>query len=278
MKIQYLGTAASEGFPAVFCNCGFCRDARKQGGKNIRTRSQAVIDDELLIDFPADTYFHSLQYGVRLDRLKLLLVTHSHGDHFYPRELLLRGSCYAHELAYEKLPIVCGEGVFREFEKVAAPLIEEPVRKGLQFIRAVPFRTLRLCGYEITPLPANHMAGEDAMIYIVKKDKCLLYMHDTGFLREETLDFLAENKTYFDFVSLDCTNVEIPIEDSGSHMGLENIKRLIKRLEALGAINEKTIKYINHFSHNANPMHERLCRLAEPSGLHVAFDGCVAEF
>ena len=31
-----------------------CRKARESGGKNIRTRSQALIDEELLLDFPAE--------------------------------------------------------------------------------------------------------------------------------------------------------------------------------------------------------------------------------
>ena len=51
MKIQYLGTAAAEGIPAIFCDCKTCQKARKLGGKEIRTRSQAIIDDRLLIDF-----------------------------------------------------------------------------------------------------------------------------------------------------------------------------------------------------------------------------------
>ena len=30
MKLTYLGTAAAEGFPAVFCNCEHCREASAQ--------------------------------------------------------------------------------------------------------------------------------------------------------------------------------------------------------------------------------------------------------
>ena len=51
MKIQFLGTAAAEGFPAIFCNCEYCNKARELKGKNIRTRSQAIIDDKILLDF-----------------------------------------------------------------------------------------------------------------------------------------------------------------------------------------------------------------------------------
>lgn len=51
MKIKYLGTAAAEGVPGLFCNCPVCMHARLHKGRNIRTRSQAIVDDTLLIDF-----------------------------------------------------------------------------------------------------------------------------------------------------------------------------------------------------------------------------------
>ena len=48
MQFQYLGTAAAEGWPAVFCRCKYCLEAQRLGGKNIRTRSQAIVNDDLL--------------------------------------------------------------------------------------------------------------------------------------------------------------------------------------------------------------------------------------
>ena len=50
MEFQYLGTAAAEGIPALFCGCENCERSRKIGGRAIRTRSQAIIDGTLLID------------------------------------------------------------------------------------------------------------------------------------------------------------------------------------------------------------------------------------
>jgi len=64
MRIKYFGTAAAEGFPGLFCSCEACERARKAGGKNIRTRSQALIDRALLIDFTTDTYMHVLHGGL----------------------------------------------------------------------------------------------------------------------------------------------------------------------------------------------------------------------
>ena len=86
MKIQYLGTAAAEGYPALFCQCDSCERARELGGKDIRTRCQALVDDKILIDFPADTYMHALLHGFCLDKIETCLITHNHSDHLYPAD------------------------------------------------------------------------------------------------------------------------------------------------------------------------------------------------
>ncbi|HPC76977.1 MAG TPA: carbon-phosphorus lyase, partial [bacterium] len=44
MEIMFLGTAAAEGWPGVFCSCDYCKKARELGGKNIRTRSSVLIE------------------------------------------------------------------------------------------------------------------------------------------------------------------------------------------------------------------------------------------
>ncbi|MCI9662064.1 MAG: hypothetical protein HFI80_11120, partial [Lachnospiraceae bacterium] len=66
MEIQYLGTAAAEGLPALFCGCEICKKARKAGGKEVRTRTQSIVDAKILIDFPPDTYTHALAYSLQL--------------------------------------------------------------------------------------------------------------------------------------------------------------------------------------------------------------------
>ena len=70
MKLTFLGSGAAEGMPAIFCNCEVCRESRRLGGKNFRTRSQSLINDDLLIDFPADTYSHFQRFGIEGDTVK----------------------------------------------------------------------------------------------------------------------------------------------------------------------------------------------------------------
>lgn len=55
MKKQFLGIAAYEGIPAMFCNCENCRTSMEKGGKNMRSCSQAIINDDLLLDFPSES-------------------------------------------------------------------------------------------------------------------------------------------------------------------------------------------------------------------------------
>lgn len=86
MKLHFYGTGASEGFPALFCQCENCARARKLGGKNIRTRASLGVDEELLIDFSQDTYSHCLYGGLDLTKIRHVLITHSHSDHFCPAD------------------------------------------------------------------------------------------------------------------------------------------------------------------------------------------------
>src|SRR6476659_2446886 len=87
MKVKFIGTAASEGFPAPFCQCGSCESARKRKGKNSRRRSSILINENILIDFGPDTYSASLSGLVDLSSIKHIVFTHSHTDHLYLNEL-----------------------------------------------------------------------------------------------------------------------------------------------------------------------------------------------
>ena len=270
MKLTYLGTAASEGFPAVFCNCAFCSEARKLKGKNIRTRSQTLINDDLLLDFPPDTYHHFLENDIRGDRIKYLFITHPHSDHFYYDDLKIRHSYYAHNREIDTLKVFCPEIVYKTFKETGIPQkIEVNIIKE--------FQTITLPEYEVTALPAKHNPS-GALIYIIKGDKTLLYAHDTGYLFDDVFSHIEEKKIKFDMVSLDCTNVEVDIEDSGRHMGIPNNKRVIKKLEDIGALNRDAKIYINHFSHNGNPLYHVLEEKVKGTGINVSYDGCVVEF
>ena len=272
MEIQYLGTAAAEGLPALFCGCDICNRARKAGGKEVRTRTQSIVDGRLLIDFPPDTYTHAIRHALRLGELQHLLVTHSHMDHFFPVELIHRHEHFGH-YAEGILQVYGSEAAEKAFYD--AVLIDRfkvhPLDDAVRFVRLEPFADFMADGYHIIPVPADHDKRETCLIYVIEKDgKSLLYGHDTGMnLSQEAWDCIL-GRTY-DLISLDATMGKHHAKEY--HMGLPDVLTVVRRMEERGCIRPDTVKVINHFSHNGKMTHEELERFAAEHGLTAAYDG-----
>lgn len=273
MKLRYFGTAAYEGVPALFCRCDVCRRSRLAGGRNIRSRQQALLDGALLFDFNADTVSHAQRYGLDFSTVADCLITHSHCDHLYPDDVEIAAKPYSHEHppirfyaaadGYEKLlPFT------QKAESNASAALAEA---GREFVTAG--------GYRVLPLAADHDPASSPVIYAVEKDgKRMLYAHDTGMFPEETFAGLAAFGK-LDFISFDCTGC---LGAGGAwrygHMSLQTVKEVFARLCALGAADERTVKVLSHFSHNGGQTHDEMCAVAEKEGYIVAYDGMEVSF
>ena len=157
MKIKILGSGGGEGYPALFCGCEHCNAARKAGGKSLRSLSQTLVDDNLLIDLPADTLAHFRQNGINLGQLEHVLITHVHDDHYCPNLFSTRGTDFAPVLKCEKLNLYGNADVERLFEGYYNLFpIREEVRKNIIFHTLTPFKSVKIGAYTVTPLKANH--------------------------------------------------------------------------------------------------------------------------
>lgn len=277
MKFKYLGTCAAEGFPAMFCSCRVCEKARKDGGRNIRTRTQALINDDLLIDFPADTYLHQLNYGLDLRKVRYCLITHSHDDHLYERDLLYRKHGYAYlddESAKKPLEIYSSRfsgAPIRSFIGSERLYLENTVRWN----EVKAFEPFEIGGYRVTALKADHDVRTDPFLYLIEQDgKALLYAHDSGYFPDATWDYLEKSGIRLDFVSVDCTCIN---DDKAfrNHMGLVACTAVKERLLKTVA-DEKTVFCLNHFSHNGDYTYDELVPVAAKLGFLVSYD--TAEF
>lgn len=273
MKITFLGTAASEGVPAMFCSCKFCQEIKKMGAEEFRTRTQVLIDDDLSVDFPPEAYTHSLNFGINLSALKYLIVTHSHMDHFYAHDFILRGYKYA-KLDEDLLSIYGNEEVSHVFEECTKRELKDEVAPHLKMNVIRPFQSIEVGGYRILSLPALHGTREDALLYYVEKGgKGYLHLYDTGDLADEAIEFLVKNNARANLVAFDCTFLDAPYEKGRRHMCIEGDMKLADRLERAGVITQNTVKVITHFSHNANPIKERVKEVAKQYGVIAAYDG-----
>lgn len=274
MKITYYGTSASEAWPALFCNCRACELARKYGGKNIRTRSQTLIDNSILIDFPPDTNYHAQILGLNLREVNTLLLTHSHHDHFFPYDICMRNVKYAEGLNGKKL-LVCGDEVIQKRLYEAAEICGT-FEDYISFQLMMPFETITTeDGYKVTSLLADHNQPEKSLMYIIEKDgKKIFYAHDTGIFPEDTWKFLKGSQ--FDFVSLDCT--ALSRDWRRGHMGFAAVDEVRERLKEMRCIDEHTILTLNHLAHYGDFTHDKICELENPKGYQVAYDGWFCEF
>ena len=89
VKITYYGTGDGYGIPEPFCSCRLCSYARAHGGKDIRTRSQATVDD-IMIDCSSDMFAHQAFYGLDMRKYRHILITHGHSDHYAASEMTAR--------------------------------------------------------------------------------------------------------------------------------------------------------------------------------------------
>lgn len=269
MIVHFLGTAAAEGFPGVFCRCEHCGKARTLGGRNIRTRSSAIIDGTLKIDFPPDTYMHVLRDGLDLGLVRDLFITHTHADHLLASELAMRLPVFARGL----------DGPLRVYGhdaavRVCRGALGRPDSERLQLRRIALFETADTGDARVTALPANHDPDETCLLFWIEKGgRTVFYGHDTGLLPAETWAWMAGRRA--DLVILDCTNGNLPF--TGSHLNVEAAIGIRDRMRAEGMLAPAARVVVTHFSHNIGLMHDDLTAIFEPEGIIVAYDGMKLE-
>ena len=279
MKIQYLGTGAAERVPALFCHCPVCDYARKHGGKDMRTQTQAVIDDgKLLIDFPGDSYLHAMKYGIDFSDMTHLLLTHCHSDHLYAEDLALRMHGYGQNLGGALN--VYGNVFVRQFYDRAFALEERTDDERIVYHEERNFSRFTVGDYTVWMIAAQHGHYQgDCSIYGVRdhEGKTFLWTHDCALFSDKMYQYMADEHLHFDFVSLDCNNQNHAGNPGGPHMGWPDDQQVMRRFAELGLSDNHTRFVVNHFSHNSGLTHAQMEALVGPSGVQVAYDGMVVE-
>ena len=270
MKILFLGTAAAEGYPGIFCSCDNCREARALGGRNLRMRSAVLVNDNLLIDFGPDLLAASLRFQRNLALVTTGLVTHAHEDHFYPENFYMRkASCTAH------LPVP----TMRLYGPPEVTDLLNRTVPDLSFIhleaRAVhAFDHWQNDGYTFDAYRAFHAIDTlETLFYSVDDGQhAFLYATDTGPFPEDTWQALAGRS--FDAIILEET---MGVGKYNQHMDFENFLAHAERMRAEGMLRPGGQVIAHHMSHTSNPVHEKVEAVLGPHGVTVAYDGLEIE-
>ncbi len=271
MKLQFLGTAAAEGFPALFCECETCKRARAAGGKNLRFRSGMIINDTVMIDFCPDAMAIQQRMGIRLAAVRDLFITHSHSDHIDVEDLCMRRDPVFCQPPDPRPMNVYMNATAKERLDGYIPYEHEHYARYLNVTALEYFKPYTAeNGLTLTYLPANHAHGENAGFYVITDgEKTAVYAHDTGVFPEESMAYL---KTLtIDFITLDCCYG--PNSNRHGHMGIPQNREMVAELRAAGALADDATVVINHFSHNGGMLHEELENEVAADGFLVSYDG-----
>lgn len=289
MKIMYLGTGAGMGMPGEFCGCVECSKARSDKAhlkENKHSRSQYLIGDKLLIDYPMDSYMHQLMYDLDFSSITDLLITHYHDDHFNMSAL---GS-YCQPNWYDPkgiMTIHCSKFCEEKLLKAVYGGNKATMERARLYSHNPEFyKPFTAAGYEVIAVPAHHDAPETgSSLYIITdtdEDKTYFHFHDSGPLSDEVIGKMAECGRKFDLITFDCTACErSAVEDWGvpadQHMGLKDFAVQLEKLRKAGLLKKGVRYFASHIAHYSHACYDELKPYADEIGAEIAYDGLVVE-
>ena len=264
MELHLLGTGGADGIPSFFGRGDLTDFAREHGGKDVRTRSGAVLDGVLKIDFGPDTYAQAAAQGLSPSDWKWIVVTHSHYDHFDPGQLQYCLPPFVPDAT--SAPEVLGNS-----HVLQALARSFPDSGSIASRCLVSFTPVDVGGYTVSPIAAYHKLDEDSANLIIEHDgKRLLYATDTGVYQQPTWDFIAG--TRFDCVVIEATDGFNP-SDYWGHLSCEEVVGMISRMRDLGCVDKNSMVVTTHHAASGTATHSQLRDFFEPHGIAVGFDG-----
>ena len=264
-KIKLLGTAAAEGIPALFCKCDVCMNIAKLGGRYIRYRSGTLVGEDMMIEYSPDLLVHKNRFGLRLDRVKHILISHNHSDHLCEKLLHLM-----------QQPVMCrrDDATINIYgnESVEAAYNNSGIADSgqFEFVRLEVGRAVQVGSRTVLPLKATHDRAQNCLLFIIESGgKRFLYGHDSGFYLEETWALIERHK--IDLAVLDCV-FSVRESTYDGHMGFSDCLRVKERMLSKGVADGGTKFVLTHFSHN-NFDNDKLEKMAQEYGFIIAYDG-----
>ena len=278
----FYGTSAAEGIPSPFCDSPVCRNARKVGGREVRTRTMFRIDQAHCIDLGADAYCQSLKYGDFV-HLKHVLVTHTHEDHlafmmFNIRNMAISRDSeplhyYLTDQAYDIVDF------FVNNKPILKGKMKAIIDEGIVAFHKLEFhQTYQIGNLTVTPLRGSDFGnmGENAANYLmVRPDgRKMYYGLDTGAYYEETMDAL--NDADLDIFISECTFGLTEGRVPEGHMDAFSCMDTFRKLYEKHAITDRTkiyLTHINHYTSTHAQLADWFAKQDVPYEITVTYDG-----
>lgn len=273
MRVLFLGTAAYEGHPNVFCDCENCRKARLAGNESFRLTASVYVDDDLLIDFGPNIMSGAQKAEVSLFDVKTLLITHSHSDHLYLPNFGYRMNRY--NASYDRLPRMSVLANSTVLSLISNSVYFDPEKTVL--LQAESYEEIEVNDCTVIPVPAVHKVKEDEQpfIFLLKKGgKSFLYATDTGPIEDSSFGRLKDLiDSPIDIAVVDSTLGFMKEVLFPYHHTAEQVISTKNRMREFRIIDDNTLVVAHHFSHYPNPPKKELEEFYNRYKVVVAHDG-----
>jgi phosphoribosyl 1,2-cyclic phosphate phosphodiesterase len=247
MKIRFLGTSAGWPLPRLGCRDDVCSS---KDPRDTRTRSQALINDILLLDAGPDTYSHLRT--VDPTKIKAAAITHEHSDHTFG---LWDLSHIYSENGKLKLKLFINKKTLSKIRFVFYP-------NQFEIVIVEPNTPIKFENLYLTFLPVQHTKETSFAIFVEEKDKSFLWVPDFISFSKEAMDKARKAS----IIAMDGS--ELKIQTHTSHQTImEGIN--------LGKQFKNSQIYFTHLGHRVLP-HRELEELVRKTGgknFNIAYDG-----
>ncbi len=260
MKLLFLGTGAADGIVG-----------KPLGDPSVRRFSSALIDGDLLLDPGPHIFDFAHHYGEEglYQKVKYILCTHSHPDHFCSDTVATLLSLnpeltlYGDEAIRRKLA--------RQLPEVAEQIHFLPLRHG---------EWVEFGDYRVLPTRSNHSTGDAEEITlhhtIEKGGRRLFYGLDGAWLLRESWNLMRALEGPYHAMIFDATCGERADEFRiFEHNTIPMLHVMLDGMRAgkFHAIDESTVLVAHHMARTLHEDHDTLSRTLAPLGMTVAYDG-----
>ena len=235
----------------------------RKDGEFFRRFTSVKINNDLLIDFPADVEDYLIKNDEPLCDIENLLITHTHNDHYDA----------------DTISKILGKAIKIWTEKNTAPMI----MKDLPFYGVCDlelYSPVKVGGYEVIGVPANHSVSDKNQIplhYIITKgDKTIFWGCDGAWLPNYSWKEIKKHK--YDLVVLDGTLGE----NKGDyrifeHNNISMIREISATMRSCELLKPEGKIAISHMSRYAHKSHDELQKCMDDANIIVAYDGMELE-
>ena len=263
MKVLLMGTGGADGIPALYGHDRVSKYARAKGGRDLRTRSAALVDSALKLDLGPDTLSQVHRFGIDPTEWSAVFFTHSDEDHL----------CLS-EIQYGMFPFVESEKL--EYTIYGNDIVCQLIRYRypewpIDLIELKKNEPVVHEAYHVTPIQATHKGDEECHNFIIERDgRRFLYATDTGFYKEEVFGILAGREIHA--LVIECSDGFLKTPYIG-HMDIEQCISVVGRLRDSNAISHDAQVFTTHHAAGGNATHDELTEAFAPYDIVPGFDG-----